>query len=98
MALSALNEKDMRGLTEMKPGSKMLIQAHSYSLAAANTHKPTFGQRQRTHSHQRNGEFIRGQSLKEMSRGNDRLLLVPVTINYSRHTSPNYLMKNSGKA
>lgn len=38
MALSDLNEADMKGLTEMKPGSKMLIHAHSYSLAAAHCH------------------------------------------------------------
>lgn len=75
-ALSDLNEADMKGLTEMKPGSKMLIHAHSYSLAAAHwhTHKPTFGPANAcahtlAHTHQRSGEFIRGQLLKEMYRG-----------------------------
>lgn len=39
--MSDLNEADMKGLTGKKPGSKMLIRAHSYSSAAARWHTRT---------------------------------------------------------
>lgn len=65
MALSGMNEADMRGLTEMKPGSKMLIQVHSYSLAAANTQAPQIWGVP-AHSHQRTSGFIRPQKAMQI--------------------------------
>lgn len=83
MALSDLNEADMKGLTEMKPGGKMLIHAHSYSLVAAahwHTHTQIYiwtGKckythlftRTYTHAHTRGVENSLGkQLLKKMYR------------------------------
>lgn len=38
VAPTDLNETDMKGLTEIKPGSRMLMHAHSYSYSWAAAH------------------------------------------------------------
>lgn len=76
MPLSDVNEGDMKGLTEKKPGGKRVIHAHSYSLFRncciltnihTHTHTSTFvcmrfcrHINENAHAHRKNGEVRTG--------------------------------------